>query len=73
MCFKNLLVVVIFLLAQSGYQTGRRVTLVQHQACQMVPAEKEMLCQCGEEDTMTYMGIRMLGFAAQIRPEVRFK
>ena len=73
MCLNNLLVLVIFLLAQSGYPTGRRVTLVQHQACQMLPVEKEMICQCGEEDTMAYMGIRMLGFAAQRRPEVRFK
>ena len=73
MCFDNLLVLGIILLAKSGYPTGRRVTLVQHHACQMVPAEKKMICQCREEDTMAYMGLRMMGFEGKIRQEVRFK
>jgi hypothetical protein len=73
MCFTNLLVLVIFFLTQSGYQTDRRITLVQHQACQIVPEGKEMICQCREEDTMAYMGLRMMGFARQMGLEVRVK
>ena len=72
MCLNNLLALVIFLLAQSGYPTGTRVTLVQHLACQVLPMEKEMICQCGEEDTMAYMGLRMMGFEGQMGQEVRF-
>ena len=63
-------VLLLCILAYSGSPTATRVTLVQQQACKYQSATREVLCQCREEDTMAYLGIRMQGFVKQAGQEV---
>ena len=63
-------VLVLCLLAYNGSSTASRVALVQQQACNYQSATREVVCQCREEDTMAYLGIRMQGFVKQAGKEV---
>eukprot|EP00092_Neocalanus_flemingeri_P035272 GFUD01038377.1.p1 GENE.GFUD01038377.1~~GFUD01038377.1.p1 ORF type:complete len:429 (+),score=123.62 GFUD01038377.1:34-1320(+) len=66
----NSSVLVLCLLACSGSPAATRVTLVQQQACNYQADTREVLCQCREEDTMAYLGIRMQWFVKQAGREI---
>jgi len=52
---------IIILTLLTNYDASR-ITLVQRQACRIMDNTKEVLCQCREEDSKAYLGVRMQGF-----------
>ena len=62
----------IILTLLSNYDASR-ITLVQRQACRFMTDTKEVLCQCREEDSKAYLGVRMQGFVMKAGEEVLIK
>ena len=63
-------VLILLILNCSGTSYATCVTLVQ--GLQVVLATKEMLCECREDDTRAYLGVRMQGFVILSGQEVSF-
>ena len=58
-----LLLVFISSLHTSSFSQSVRVRLVQHQVCRQ--EGEGVVCRCGPENNITYLGIRMEGFLRQ--------